>query len=678
MSLYSSLFLLFGALLAGLLTYLQYKDFFLRNRNIAILLSLLRWFSYVLVLLLLVNFQLKSSTNELQKQRLILLSDASTSMHNFSTEEEIKPVLNQFLGQRELQKKFDIQLYSFGESLSEIEDAQKYVANQSQTNISKALKEIHSIYRNQDYRIVLISDGNQSIGEDYTYAAKQLNQSIFPLVVGDTTIVEDLKIDRINNNNYVFLDNKFPVEVFVSYEGKESFSSTIKIKNNGKEVARQSVEFSPSKTAHRLALELLASKKGVQKYEVSLEAFEGEAFLKNNTIQTSIEVIDDFSRILILTDKIHPDLGMLQRSLEKSKRRKVETSLLSTFDGDLGDYNLLIFYQPTQSFSVLVEKAKKWGINILIFTGTKTDYAFVQEQFPFFEKAQTNATEDFYPLVNEKFSIFQQEDIGFASFPPLQDSFGEITTKGNTTSLLYQQLQGFATDSPMLFFTENEGKRYGFFMGENTWRWRSQYYVDHKDFFAFDDFIGRVIQYLTASTTKKRLFVDVENLYTNKLESELKATFFDANYELDNTVQLSIRLTNRNTKETTYYPMLWKGSYFSFPLKNIDSAPYEFEISVTENEFKYSGNFTLEDEDRERRAIRPDLVSLKSVAYKSQLFLLPEAAFLTDYLIQEEAFKPSLKTVKKNQSLIDWQYLLFFLIVSLSAEWFIRKYNGLT
>lgn len=677
MSLYSSLFLVVGTLVAGLLTYLQYNDFFSQHKTKALILGTLRFLSYIFVVLLLVNLQLVSSTSEKQKQKLIFLTDASKSMKNFTSEEKVQDFIKQVDNEKELQQKFDIAYFSFGSSLQQMEDFNTFKLTESQTNIAKAIKEIGEVFKNQKYTIALVSDGNQSIGEDYTFLAKQLNQQIIPVVVGDTAKVDDLKIDRINNNNYVFLDNKFTVEIFVSYDGNQQFSSPLKITQNQQEVARQNLRFSPDKNTHRLSIELLASKKGIQKYEISIDAFEGEVFIENNIASFSIEVIDNFSKVLILSDKIHPDIGMLQRSLGKSKQRKVDVALLQDFESDLSDYNVVILYQPNPAFLNSIKKIKELGLNALLFTGTKTDYSFVQQQFPYFIKEPSASLEDYYPLFDSGFNVYQQDDIGFLSYPPLQDVFGEVITKGNTSTLLYQQIKGFKTDSPMLFFAVDEGNRYGFFMGENLWRWRSQFYVDNKNFNTFDDFTGKIVQYLTSSSTKKRLIVDYESLYTSKLEKEIRATYFDANYQLDNTAQVSIKLIQSETNETSVYPMIWKGNYFGFLLKNINSGEYNFEVSVNESEYETVGKFSLDEEDKEKKIIIPDLASMQEIAYKESMFLFSEPLSLITYLKQEDALKPNLKSVKKNQSLIDWQYLLFFLMVSLSGEWFIRKYNGL-
>ena len=65
------------------------------------------------------------------------------------------------------------------------------------------------LYRNTNYPIVLFTDGNQTIGNDYAFSFQE-NISVLPVVLGDTTTVLDLKINQINVNKYAFLKNKFP------------------------------------------------------------------------------------------------------------------------------------------------------------------------------------------------------------------------------------------------------------------------------------------------------------------------------------------------------------------------------------------------------------------------------------------------------------------------------------
>ena len=67
------------------------------------------------------------------------------------------------------------------------------------------------------------------------------NSSVFPVVLGDTTSVFDLKINQINVNKYAFLKNKFPVEVFLQYNGNESLTTTFSIQNGNQIIHKQNV-----------------------------------------------------------------------------------------------------------------------------------------------------------------------------------------------------------------------------------------------------------------------------------------------------------------------------------------------------------------------------------------------------------------------------------------------------
>ena len=46
-------------------------------------------------------------------------------------------------------------------------------------------------------------------------------------------------------------------------------------------------------------------------------------------------------------------------------------------------------------------------------------------------------------------------------------------------------------------------------------------------------------------------------------------------------------------------------------------------------------------------------------------------------LLQKDTYLPVEKTIIKNSPLIDSLWLLIIIVVSLTIEWFTRKYNGL-
>jgi hypothetical protein len=78
----------------------------------------------------------------------------------------------------------------------------------------------------------LLSDGNQTIGKDYEFI--KMNVPIYSIIVGDTLTYNDVRIDKINTNRYSFVNNKFPVESLLQYNGEESVRLKYTIENTGK------------------------------------------------------------------------------------------------------------------------------------------------------------------------------------------------------------------------------------------------------------------------------------------------------------------------------------------------------------------------------------------------------------------------------------------------------------
>lgn len=58
-------------------------------------------------------------------------------------------------------------------------------------------------------------------------------------------------------------------------------------------------------------------------------------------------------------------------------------------------------------------------------------------------------------------------------------------------------------------------------------------------------------------------------------------------------------------------------------------------------------------------------------------YMSSEVANLKENLLNSSDYKSIQKEKETVSSLIDWRLLLVLLVLLLSAEWFIRKYNGL-
>ena len=138
----------------------------------------------------------------------------------------------------------------------------------------------------------------------------------------------------------------------MNYEGKENVTSQFSIYKNGKTIFTKKVQFSSEEKSKTIATNLTSTKEGLHYYTASIRKIEGEKNTKNNTKNFSVEVIDEQTKVLILTSVLHPDLGAFKKSIESNKQRSVDVVLIDKFKNQLNDYQLVILYQPNNNFKL--------------------------------------------------------------------------------------------------------------------------------------------------------------------------------------------------------------------------------------------------------------------------------------------------------------------------------------
>ncbi len=677
MTTFTILLLLLSLAIAGGLSFFQY---FYKNSNrtkAQKLLALLRFLSIFGILLLLINPLLKRNTLEIAKTPLPIVVDNSSSIIDLKSNQIAKDIYSKLIENSALQEKFEIQSYKFDSQFETIDSEKDMNFKGKQTNIEEVAKNLNSIYKNKIYPTILISDGNQTSGNDFVYSFGSINK-VFPVILGDTTTFSDLKVTQINANKYAFHKNKFPVEVFLNYSGTKSIKANFSISQGNNILNNQSVSFSPSKKSAIVNVLLPADKVGLQLFKATLKSNQPEKNTYNNSKNFAVEIIDQKSEIAIISSINHPDIGALKRSIETNIQRKVTIGKPRDFN-NLQKFNTLILYQPNAEFKAVFDSAKSASINAFIITGTNTDFNFLNQNQSNFDFKMSNQKEDYLASFNQQFNLFSIDDIGLEQFSPLQNSFGTITPKRNSTVMLQSRIRNIETNQPLLAFSEEQGKRSAFLFGENTWKWRMQTNIDNKSFEKYDVFIDKIIQFLISNNSKKSLVVNHERFYNSGEPLEITAQYFNKNYEFDEKARLSATITNKNTKQTKKYDLLKTTNAFKVNLDGLEPGQYNFNIKELNSNSTYNGYFEIIDFDIEKQFVNPDINKLKQLATQtnSKIIMPNEIDILIQSLLSDDKYKAIQKDVVTKTPIIDWYWLLLLIALSLAAEWFIRKYNGM-
>lgn len=673
MELTTLLYILLAAFAAIIIAIFQYIYKIKEKSQLNYWLSFLRFISIFVILVLLINPSVKKIEIELIKPNLLIAVDNSTSIKYALQDKISENLVNRIKNDKDLNDKFSINYYGFGNNLYVLDSLN---FNKTQTDLFSPFQELSNLYKGGINPVVFISDGNQTVGSNIEFV--NYKSPVFPFIVGDTTQLEDISINQLNINKFTYINNKLPVELFVNYTGNQPVSKKLSVYYKGKKVYVNQLNFSKEVNIIAETFYLTAAEKGTQYYTASIEELNNEQNTINNTKNFSINVIEEQSKVLILTSIIHPDLGMLKKSIESNKQRDVTVFKIAEFKGNLSDYQLVILYQPINSFEQVFKEISTKKLNYFIISGLSTNWEFLNKIQDNFSKNAISQAEEYHPVFNLNYASFISNDIGFSNFAPLEDVFGEVTFSIPINTLLFQKIGTIETDKPLFATFENNNQKGAILLGENSWRWRMNSFTSTKTFELFDGFMSKSIQYLASNSKNNRLNIDINPLYYANETIQISASYLDKNYNFDNRAKLWLTVNSKENNFIKKVPFALINNRFSVEISNIPPGEYLYTVSVENQENKASGNFKIVPFEVEQQFTNANDVKLKIVASKTkgQIYYNEQEAKLIADLKADNRFKIIQKSSIIETPLINWKWLLGFIILSLTIEWFVRKYYG--
>ena len=670
---YSAIWFFIAFVLSSSLGYYQYYYRVKKLTKVSFLLVIIRSLVFFLLMLVLLNPSITKESIINQKAKLSVLVDNSSSITFFKKDSLVHAILQNFKTHKKLNKRFDINYYSFGNLFQQ---SDSFSFDENQTDISMPLERISKIQKNASNAIVLLSDGNQTIGNDYEYTS--IKDPVFPIVIGDTTKFQDVKIAQINVNRYSFINNQFPIESILQYEGTQTIKLRYSLENNGKIIFSERINFSEKNNSHILKTFIKASKAGTNFFTSKIEYLENEKNVVNNSKNFSVEVIDKQSEILIVSSFYHPDLGALKKAIESDKQRKVTIRIVDNKNIQINDYQLVVLYQPNNKFNIIIDQLNSNKSSFMLITGSKTDWLFLNNKSLGINKKNINQLENYSARFYNGFLNFSQKNIGFENFPPMIDYYGETTVSIPHQTLLYQSINGFSSQNPLLATANHNNQKKVFLFGEGIWKWRSSSFLKNDSFQYFDEFIGNLVQYASNKKIRNRLDLDITSFYNANSSIQIGAFYVDENYQFDDRATILFTIKNKNSKKKKTFPFSLSGSSYQLELTSLEAGEYEYTIEVDGQNISKKGTFKVNEFLVEEQFTNANSYKLELLAKitAGKLYFEDKYRLVIDDLTNDTRFSTIQKSKKTIDKLVNWQWLMLLIIGLLSLEWFIRKYIG--
>src|SRR5690606_20024094 len=273
----------------------------------------------------------------------------------------------------------------------------------------------------------------------------------------------------------------------INYEGQsrnpnESINTKFVISSGDHVLYNENITLSPGNNSKIINVELKANSVGVKKYKAEIIPLSNERNTSNNSRAFAVEVIDQKTDVVIISDILHPDLGSLKKIIESNEQRSLVIEKPYSNNIKLDDFELVILYQPNNKFNNILNQLNTQKKNFLIITGTNTDWNFLNRIQGYFTKAPSSAIEDVQPVFNSNFSSFLIEDINFYGYPPLKTNFGDVTFTVKYDVLLTSKIGNVDADQLLLLDSENTEIRGVLILEEDISECRAQRNHTNKHF----------------------------------------------------------------------------------------------------------------------------------------------------------------------------------------------------
>jgi hypothetical protein len=665
-----------------------YAYFLYRKRSPelnSVLHYLLFAFRFLVVSLLcffLLNPLIKSTSSFTEKPIIVVAADNSASVAKNKDSVFYKTVFPSALRtlREDLSEKYEVRFVKFAGDVSE-DTALTFSGKE--TNIASVLSGIRNNYEGKNLgAVILATDGLYNTGNNPLYESDKSGFPIYPIALGDTLLQKDALIKKVSHNPSAYIGNQFPVEVQVQATDLEGKDAVVAIMQGDKKIAEQSIRYNSINQSSVLNFLLNADKAGLQRYQVSVSVAQGEKNKSNNSASFVIDVIDKREKVLIVAGAPHPDVNALKQAIEGNQSYEVEVKLAENFSASLKPYSLVIIHQVELKNPI----TKK--LQAEIATHKTSVWQFSKTDFWAFSALRlsgiSSRNNDAEPVLNTGFALFNvSNDLKnyMREFPAVACPLASYKLATGASILINQQIGQVKTDNPILVFNDEGGQKTALFCGDGLWRWRLHDFADHEKTDLFDELVQKTVQYLSVRADKSFFRVYTRRVINENEPIEFDAEVFNPSYELITEPDVSMVITDEAKKQFTYtFSKTARGYHLNtgnFPPGNYT---YRSQVKINNQVFEQKGEFTVKQLMAEYTGLVADHSLLYNIGKKTggQVFYPSQMDALTKKLLENENIKTLVHEQKQVNDLINLRVWFFVLLIFLSVEWFVRKYNGLS
>ncbi len=685
-----AIIILLALLLAAIL---YFRNTFEDRKPLTALLYVLRTMGILLILFLLLNPFISRSENEEQPARLIFLQDYSQSLfydQDSMASADYQKSLSRFLESQSSQ--YPVDFYRFDQEVNALPISSDIPYDGQITDIDQALRFASDLHQADHVgAMVIATDGIYNRGANPAYFQARGDYPVYVLALGDTTPIQDIRIQQVLYNEIVRKNETSEIQVDITGQFDQPDAGTVTLQtlegNAWRNVASE--RFQPNEDGdffETITFHRKYENPGVVRMRVLITGIENDPHLRNNAREFFVEVLETAREIQIVSTFPHPDIGAFRDILESNDNNEVEVTLVEG-PGDLpplNEFNVLIFHQlPNVPYLIdFVKQALNQEKGVILTAGLKTNYsAFNEIQDLVQITPRTISGNEFNARVNPGFDLFevdQEFEDYITRLPPLSGVFGEYTITGQGQALLLQQIGDVDTQFPIVFTGIQDGSRLGIFTVEGIWKWRLFEYFEKQETPVLNELIDKVVEFVSQKKDE-RLFRLQKNklLFDETEEISFQAELYNETLERINHPDVFFELRDSSGNRSEYtFDKTTNGYYLNLGRMAPGQYSYRAHTSTGGQDYEETGHFSVRDIDLESYNLQANHQDLYTMTVQNNGQMFYDFESLETALNTLPTMKPLLVESQVKTAMIDWKWIFGLILMLFTAEWVIRRYFG--
>ncbi|MBK8339446.1 MAG: hypothetical protein IPK99_05295 [Flavobacteriales bacterium] len=657
------------------------------GRPLVLALALMRCLAVSFLAFFLLGPVVRSWVREVRKPIVVIAHDGSASVANAGDTAALaktyRPGLEELAAS--LGERYDVRTFTYGNVISE---GLIFDQKDNRTDLAQLLREVHDRFAGPDLgAVILDGDGIVNRGRDPRHEADRLAVAVHTIALGDTTVRPDLLIRSLEANRIAYLGNELPILVQVEAHHLTGERTRIRVAQEEQTLVEKELVINADPYQAQVPLLVKAARPGIQRFTVTVLPLPGEHTEQNNTAEVVVQVLDDRQQVLLLGEAPHPDLGAIRKALEGSEAYAVTSASFTDFSGEVNEYDLVVLHRlPSirQNAADLLLRCTQRNIPVLHVLGAGMDFqAFNALGRGVQVQGGQRTTTDAQPLFDPAFSLFQVEPTTaqvFERFPPLQVPFGQYQQGAGAVSLFKQRIGMVRTDQPLILVQQSQtAARSATICGEGLWRWRLADQQQNNNTETFDLLVRKLVQLLANRSNAERFRIVHEDVFDDQAPVILNAELYDPAFELVNTPEALITLTDESGAQR---PLAFSrsGKAYRLAVDGLSAGRYTYTATtaLSGTAFTAKGEFLVRPVLLEQaRTVADHRLLADLSASTGGIMIAPNGlAALRDTLDSAEGMASRSYAYASTSDLISQKWPFFVLLALLALEWFLRRRNG--